>query len=479
MNFKEYIEQFNCDDVENVVNIVPNTDAYAFLSENAPRFRCPDKDIERAFAFRSWTIRKHLKNTPDGVMMTEFLPNVPWAGKHNTINAPLFHHLNEYRWFKNADLLKDYLFWFLENKGGNAYVYSTPALTAMYEFLLVTGNEELIKSCADKFETYFLAWERKHLTERGLYYSIDGYDAMEFSISGTTSDFKVLKGVRPTLNAYMYGDALALSAIFDMVGNVEKSKLYREKSDKIKRLVDETLYDGDFYKAIHSDDLNSASLDNIPMDMNARELIGYTPFAYGMPDADKTDMFRYLKDENVFLAPTGFASADRSHERYMYKADHNCLWNGYVWPYATAITLNAVIELLNGYEQDVITNNDLVEFISTYAKMHTITENGYTHSFIDEAMHPEKLVWTVRELVGGDRGKDYNHSTFIDIIIRGIVGIDPRADEFTVTPRIKGIWKWFALENVTFKGNSYNVYYDEDGDVFGNGKGVVIEKVYD
>ena len=477
MEFKEYIELFNRDDVENVSNIVPNADAYEFLMENAPRFRCPDKEIERAFAFRSWTVRKHLKNTPDGVMMTEFLPDVPWAGKHNTINAPLFHHLNEYRWFKNAEILNDYLRWFLEDIGGNAYVYSTPALTAMYEFLLVTGNGELLKNNAESFEKYFLGWEKKHLTERGLYYSIDGYDAMEFSISGTTPDFKVLKGLRPTLNAYMYGDALSLACIFDMAGNAEKSKLYREKAENIKRLVDETLYDGEFYKAIHAEDLSSVSLDNIPENMNARELIGYTPFAYGMPDDDKVGMFKYLKDESVFLAPTGFASADRSHSRYLYDADHNCLWNGYVWPYATAITLNAIIALLDGYEQDVITNKDFVDFLHTYAQMHVITENGHTHSFIDEAMHPEKPVWTVRELVGWDRGKDYNHSTFIDIVVRGVVGIDPRADELTVKPRINGLWKWFALENITFKGQSYNVYYDEDGDVLGKGKGVVIEKI--
>ena len=477
MNFKEYVEQFNRDDIENVVNVVPNSKAYDFLMENAPRFYCPDESIEKAFAFRSWTIRKHLKNTPDGILMTEFLPDVPWAGKHNTINAPLFHHLNEYRWFKNADILENYLTWFLENKGGNAYHYSTPALTAMYEFLLLTGNEDFIKTHADSFERYFLGWEQKHLTERGLYYSIDGYDAMEFSISGTTPDFKVLKGLRPTLNAYMYGDALSLAAIFDMAGNGEKALTYREKAEKLKSLVDENLYDGDFYKAIHSEDLAAVSLDNIPDEINARELIGYTPFAYGMPDADKVGMFRYLKYESVFLAPTGFASADRSHPRYMYAADHNCLWNGYVWPYATSITLNAVITLLNEYEQDVITNSDLVDFIRTYAQMHSITENGYTHSFIDEAMHPEKLVWTVHELVRNNRGKDYNHSTFIDVVIRGIVGIDPCADEITVQPKIVGIWKWFALENVTFKGVSYNVYYDEDGSKFQKGKGVIIEKL--
>ena len=130
-DFQNYIQTFNEQDCETVVNMVPNKDAYAYLAENAPRLSCPDKTIEEAFAFRAWTVRKHLKKTEDGVMMTEFLPDVSWAGKHNTINAPLFHHLNEYRWFKNSEVLLDYLFWFLENKGGNAH-QRRPACLSSY-----------------------------------------------------------------------------------------------------------------------------------------------------------------------------------------------------------------------------------------------------------------------------------------------------------------------------------------------------------
>jgi hypothetical protein len=41
--------------------------------------------------FSWWTFRKHLKQTPDGFIVTEFLLPVPWAGLHNSINCPAGH----------------------------------------------------------------------------------------------------------------------------------------------------------------------------------------------------------------------------------------------------------------------------------------------------------------------------------------------------------------------------------------------------
>ena len=504
---KKYVEKFNANDEETVVQLVSNEKAYEFLKENAPTLECPDLVIEETFAFRTWTIRKHLKSTDDGVMMTEFLKDVPWAGKHNTINAPFFHHLNEYRWFKNANILLDYLWFFIENKGGNAYNYSTPALTEAYNFLKVTGNENLIYDNAYKFEKYFLDFEQKHLTKNGLYYSIDGKDAMELSISGSTpsenaeevyenwlktldgggAKSNALKGLRPTLNGYTYGGAITLSKIFTAIGNEQKANFYREKALKIKNLVNEKLWDGDFYKAVHSEDINAnLSYKDIKSDNNCREIIAYNLFNYGLADNDKTTSLKYLKDEGVFKGVTGFTTADKGHKRYLYKYPHECLWNGYVWPYATSQTINAVIRVLNDYNQSVINSADLYDFIKTYAEMHYIYKDNKKVNWIDEVMSPNERIWTSREILKGsgwlerkggyERGKDYNHSTFIDLVIRGLIGVDENADTLTVKPRIKGIWKWFKLDNLTFKNKTYTVYYDEDGTKYNKGVGVTIEE---
>ena len=134
----------------------------------------------------------------------------------------------------------------------------------------------------------------------------------------------------------------------------------------------------------------------------------------------------------------------------------------------------------------MISDRDLYDFIYTYAKMHyTVDERG-KHSFIDEVMYPDKPIWSSREelkalgwkpIKGGyERGKDYNHSTFIDLVIRGLVGVDINADTLSVKPRVAGIWKWFSLENLTYKNKVYNIYYDEDGTRYGKGCGITVEE---
>ena len=492
MQYSEYFRMFNENDNEEVVQLVPNAEAEAFLLENAPRLYCPDPTIEETFAFRTWTIRKHLKATEDGCLMTEFLvgEQLKWAGKHNTINAPLTHHLNEYRWFKNADQLLDYIEFFLEGEGsadrsGTAFAYHTPALTAMVNYCRLTGNEQFLRDHAEAMERYFLRWDTTHRVGCGLYCSNDDREGTEVTISGNTPSGKRLYGLRPLMNACMYGDACALSEVFGLLGNEEKRARYHKQAEEIRGRVERILWDGDFFKAIHPYDQNFArelSISDIPEGCNARELMGYIPWTFGLPSAGKEAAFALLKDEKGFRGVTGLTTAEIAHERFMYRPN-GCTWNGNVWPYATSYAIGAVIELLSHYEQQVLTDRDLYDLIHTYAEMHYSMEEGKRINFIDEVMSPFEPIWSRRAQAIAEgawlpnRGRDYNHSTFIDLVLRGLCGIDPQSEALTLKPRISGIWSWFKLENLSFRGKTYTVYYDEDGSVFGKGAGVTLEKV--
>ena len=61
---KDYIDTFNADDDELYSQEIPDSSAYDFLSDRIPLLDCPDKNIEKTYYFRWWTLRKHWKNTP-------------------------------------------------------------------------------------------------------------------------------------------------------------------------------------------------------------------------------------------------------------------------------------------------------------------------------------------------------------------------------------------------------------------------------
>ena len=99
-DFKHYVDQFNASDQELYQQYIPNDSAWHFLASNIPLLECPDKNMESTYYFRWWTYRKHIRKTPAGFVITEFLPDVNWSGKYNTISCAAGHHFYEGRWLK-------------------------------------------------------------------------------------------------------------------------------------------------------------------------------------------------------------------------------------------------------------------------------------------------------------------------------------------------------------------------------------------
>ena len=75
-----------------------------------------------------------------------------------------------------------------------------------------------------------------------------------------------------------------------------------------------------------------------------------------------------------------------------------------------------------------------------------------------------------------ERSRYYNHSTWNDLIITGLVGLRPRADNtLEVSPLLpKGKWDYFCLDNVPYHGHNLTILYDKDGSRYHAGKGLRI-----
>ena len=476
--FRHYVDRFNRDDEELYANI-PNADAWEFLKANIPLFECPDKDIERTYYFRWWTYRKHVKQTPDGYVITEFLPKVPWSGKYNTISCPAGHHFYEGRWLRDGKYLDDYaVFWF--RKGGAPRQYSFWAADAMWSRHLVTGSKALVLDLLPDLVRNYEAWEKERLLPDGLFWQNDGQDGGEMSIGGS--------GLRATINSYMYGDAVAIARIAELAGKADLAAQYRGKAARIKRLVQERLWDAEaqFFKVLPRGE--AAPL------VDVRELHGYTPWYFNLPEPGKgyEVAWKQLMNPQGFYAPFGPTTAEQRHPGFKVSYEgHACQWNGPSWPYATAVTLTAMANVLNNYEQNAVGKADYFETLRIYTRSHAFKrEDGRVVPWIDENLDPRTGEWLARKMLlqqeekrkaegkepGGvkERGKDYNHSTYCDLIITGLAGLRPRADDTVeVNPLVPdGKWDWFCLDNVLYHGRILTILWDKTGGKYGKGKGL-------
>jgi len=75
---------------------------------------------------------------------------------------------------------------------------------------------------------------------------------------------------------------------------------------------------------------------------------------------------------------------------------------------------------------------------------------------------------------GEERGKDYNHSTYCDLIISGLIGLRPRPDAtIEVNPLLSsGAWDYFCLDQIPYHGRSLTILYDKTGGHYRQGKGL-------
>ena len=468
---KNYVEEFNLNDEETIKNDIDNAHVYEWMKEEVPVFECPDKEIERAYYFRFWTYRKHIKTTKDGVVITEFLPKVLWSGKHNTINAAAGHHIYEGRWLKNSDrYLKSYIEFFL-SVSDKSHMYSNWLIDAVYKYSLITGDYDFGSDFIDKLDKYYTEWEKTHGLPDGTFWSEDNYDAMEYSVSGTDEKNRVHKGVRPTLNSYMCADALAISRFASIYGDKETAEKYLKKYEFLKNFINEKLYEDGFYRAYHYKKNEDPTKAFMKKGVSPRELIGYIPFMFDIPEKGRESCFDLLLSEDGFYSRYGLTTVERSNPRFMYPVKHECLWNGYIWPFATSQTLTALMNVAKNCE-DKKYKEMFVSLLSQYARMHKRTrEDGREVSWIDEVMSPVDGDWSSRTLLkkwgwsilkgGYERGKDYNHSTFCDLVISGICGVSVKDGEICVNPIIPDEWDYFSLKGVKVLGKEYDIKYDK------------------
>jgi hypothetical protein len=459
--FKKHVDKFNAADAETIVNFVPNALSWDWMKTNAPLFECPDRKFEEIYYFRWWTYRKHIRHTQDGYVVTEFLAPVGHAGKYNTISCALGHHISEGRWLHNQQFMDDYIrFWYRGNNGGpqpHFHRYSNWVTYAAYNRYLVNRDKDFIVDLVDDFVADFENWQKERGVVTGLFWQYDVLDGGEESISGSRHE----RNVRPPLSSYMYGSALATAKVAELAGRSDLARKSWNRAIRIKSLIQNLMWDGqaEFFKAR----LEAGGL------CDAREAIGFIPWYFNLPDAGYEAAWSQIRDPMGFQAPMGLTTAERRHPAFRSNGVGTCEWDGAVWPFATTQTLAALANVLRNYEQSYVTKNDYFDALLTYAKSHDRDGRCYVGEYLDE-MTGE---WLTPD---SDRSRFYNHAGFCDLVITGLAGFVPHADDvIEVEPLVPNdTWDWFCLDNVLYHGRIITVLWDRTGEKYGKGKGLQV-----
>ncbi len=460
-DFKSYVDYFNRMEDENIVQAIPNSESWEWMKENVPFFDCPQDNFKEMFIYRWWTLRKHIKETEKGYAFTEFLVERSYADKYNLIACAMGHHIMEARWLHNPQYVDDYVHvWFRGNEGkpmNKLHKFSNWTADALYQKYLVDGDKDYMLDMLPDMVKDYERWEKERRLPNGLFWQKDVQDGMEEQISGG----RRVKNPRPTINSYMYGNAVAISKMSEMVGNADQQALYKAKADTLAELIQLKLWDKEaqFFETLKEDGTSS----------KVREAIGFIPWYFHIPTDDQTIAWAQLMDEHGFLAPYGQTTAERRHPEFRTHGCCKCEWDGAIWPFATSQTLVGLANLLNDYQQEVITKDAYFLHMELYVESQYHRGRPYIGEYQDEVTG----YWLKGDQ---ERSRYYNHSTFNDLIITGLAGFRPGENQtFEVNPLVpRNKWDWFCLDNILYQGKILTIIWDKEGTKYNKGKGLVV-----
>ena len=325
---------------------------------------------------------------------------------------------------------------------------------------IVSENDAMVEISFTKTEGDIIKLEFENASDTDDYAALYEIALIYEYPSGTSGFWKVLGGddsYRVSANSYMAAAAKALSEMATLLGEKGDAKKYADISDKIVSSLLNKLWDE-----------NDSFF--IEMTKSGKIIVGkesnrYAPWAFGLiPDTEVyAEAWKYLMDENVFLAKYGITSLEQGNPHFMQSFNHGCLWNGPVWPYTYSLVLTAMAEHLRSETVTEVDAADYYELLKRYCLCHF--ESGSTKALaLRENHHPTENKWIAKS-------PDYNHSSFIDNVLSGLMGIRPTEDGLEIDPIVPADWEYFCVEDVKWHGKDVTIVYDKTGERYGLGKG--------
>ncbi len=454
--------------------------------ENIPFLDTPNDDLDTTWLYRWDMMTKHIiYGSPEhGYASTEFIDRPPWAGTYGTIVCPLGFQLYDMRWFRNPRYVRDYAEYWFKVPGAQAHRYSTWISDSVWAIEKVWPDDEFTLGLLDDLVNNYNQWERQHWhKERQMFWQHGMADGMETNINSrqTKNWFSGAPGFRPTLNSYLYADALAISHIAKRAKKPELSKEYLEKAQHLKKQIQKYLWDPkrEFFFHMFRDTethrnftIKAGTLTHQTGEFagspHGRELIGYIPWQFNIPEAKHDVAWKFLMNPDVFFAKRGPTVTERKDP--LFRISPNCcVWSGNSWPFATGQTLKALANVLQSRSKLPISKKDYFKILDIYSLTHRKDGKPY----IAEACHPDTGSWKGHDHY--NHSEHYFHSTFIDLIVTGLVGLIPSAEnKIEMKPLIPDDWNYFCMDGVEYKGHSLTIIWDKTGEKYKKGKGLII-----
>jgi hypothetical protein len=459
-----------------------------WFDANVPYFDCSDPWIQKMYDHRAYVLRKNMLVPKLGRMrwptQSEGRWRSPWYP--NVISYGAAHQVREARWLRDPKYWQGHLRTWAENekadgvypshvtlKGPSDGQYTDWITSTAWEGHLVHPDRAFLAQVVDKLAANVRGWQKVYDPDGDGLLRVDSHwwTGMEYQPSFFAfSDYKPSKDfgqpARPVslervdLTAYNYGNAVAVARIYRLLGRPDRAKEFDDLAAKIAAAVAARMWRPEkrFFYSLRADDDAVADV---------KEVIGVYPFYFGMLPWGKgyESAWASILDPGQFWTTWPVASASMECPAYSqtdWPGDgraSTCMWNGPTWPHANALVMTAMARTLRATRDQGVADSPLRKE-HLWALFASFTRAQYRNQDIGQP-------WT-GEFYNGETGqwktaeRDYNHSTWLDILIPELIGVVPRDDDILeVDPLIpEKALHHFLLDGLRYHGHDVTVAWD-------------------
>lgn len=193
-----------------------------------------------------------------------------------------------------------------------------------------------------------------------------------------------------------------------------------------------------------------------------KNIVGFYPYWAQITDAGHSDGLRHAFHPDEFGTPAPFPSVsadcpvyqpDGSWQGNFFKGRNGCVWDGPTWPYTNSIVLDAMA--LESKKNDHKWDEDFGRLLREYAFLH-YRSRDLTAPYLVEHYSSQSGEPLSDEV-------DYNHSYYIDLIVKHIAGLNLEEHQLVLDPIDIGLSS-FRLDHIHAAGHDLSITYCREDD---------------
>jgi hypothetical protein len=458
-----------------------------WFDSNTAYFDCSDPTVAKMYYHRWYNVKKNSMNPRMGRLQHRAFSEGRWTADWyaNVISYGAGHQIRESRWLRDPSYAWGHLQTWTENprpdgifpshitpKGQQGGQYTEWIASTAWDTYLVHPDRSLLAAVADPVAHNAEGWRKTYGWNDSPLLVVDSHwwTGMEWQPSffsfanyqtgggAGTDPSKMTPLRRVDLTAYNFGNAQTAANIYRELGRAEDAERLQKLADDTRDAMLSQMWDPAthwFHSLRASDNAKSPE----------KEIVGLYPFYFDLPPKDKgyEAAWDRVFDPAQFWTPWPLASVARDSPAYSQNGwpvgpgGSGCMWNGPTWPHANSLVMSAMANVLRHYGPSAVTRRNLLDLFTSF------THAQYKNS-------DPKLPWT-GEFYNGDTGewktpqRDYNHSTWIDPLIRDLIGLVPRNDNTLEIDSLlpDNSWTHYILDGQAYRGHDVTVAWDQKG----------------